>query len=203
MIFRRFLDVYQCSDLLRLMCLLWCFGGGGWRYRCVASILLDMIWGWYGTLFVMFFHMFIDAWISHCEMIAFMCGDMVRASVWSVVMCLVCWPAICFVGFGLPGIGFVWSGPSVLIDGSWSRLSGGFCLCSSVGVSTVLVRSSWYTWAGLNSFALFCFAQVWSVRFGLHWFGRGCSAPGRLVLVELGLVLFALVCSGVAHSALL
>ena len=86
---------------------------------------------------------------------------------------------------------------------SWSRLSGGFCLCSSVGVRTVLVRSPCYTWAGLISFALFCFAQVWSVRFGLHWFGRGCSAPGRLVLVELGLVLFALVCSGVAHSALL
>ena len=90
MIFRRFLDVYQCSDSLCSKCLLLRFGGGGGRYRCVASILLDMIWGWYGTLFVMFFHMYIDAWISHCEMIAFMCGDMVRASVWSVVMCLVC-----------------------------------------------------------------------------------------------------------------
>ena len=46
------------------------------------------------------------------------------------------------VRFGLPGLGFMWSGPSVLIDGSWSRPSGGFCLCASVGVRTVLVRSS-------------------------------------------------------------
>ena len=60
------------------------------RYRFVAYILLDMIWVWYCTLFVMIFPMRIDAWISHFETIAFMCGDMVRASVWSVVMCLVC-----------------------------------------------------------------------------------------------------------------
>ena len=60
------------------------------RYRFVASILLDMIWGWSCTLFVMIFHMLIDAWISHFETIAFMCGDMVRASVWSVVIGLVC-----------------------------------------------------------------------------------------------------------------
>ena len=52
-------------------------------------------------------------------------------------------------------------------------------------------------------FALFCFAQVWSVRFGLHWFGRGCSATGRLVVVDLSPVLFALVCSGLVWSALL
>ena len=90
MIFRRFLDVYQCSDSLYSKCLLLRFGGGSGRYRCVASILLDMIWGWYGTLFVMFFHRYIDAWIYHCEMIAFVCGDMVRASARSVVMCLVC-----------------------------------------------------------------------------------------------------------------
>ena len=32
--------------------------------------------------------MFIDAWISHF-VIAFMCGEMVRASVWFVVICLV------------------------------------------------------------------------------------------------------------------
>ena len=30
-------------------------------------------------------HMFIDAWISHFEVSACMCGEMVRASVWSVV----------------------------------------------------------------------------------------------------------------------
>ena len=41
------------------------------------------------------------------------------------------------------------------------------------------------------SFALFCLTQVWSVGFGLPWFGR-CSALGRRVLVGLGLVLFAL-----------
>ena len=35
-------------------------------------------------------HMFIDAWISHFEVIAFMCGEMVRALVWSVVIGLVC-----------------------------------------------------------------------------------------------------------------
>ena len=40
--------------------------------------------------FVMIFHMFIDAWISHFEVIAFMCGEMVRAMVWSVVIGLVC-----------------------------------------------------------------------------------------------------------------
>ena len=86
MIFRRFLDVYQCSDSLCSKCLLLRFGGGSGRYRCVASILLDMIWGWYCTLFVMIFHMLIDAWVSHFETIAFMCGDMVRASVWSIVI---------------------------------------------------------------------------------------------------------------------
>ena len=35
-------------------------------------------------------HMFIDAWISHFEVIAFMCGEMVRALVWSVVIGMVC-----------------------------------------------------------------------------------------------------------------
>ena len=60
------------------------------RYRFVASILLDMIWVWSCTLFVMNFQMILDDWISHFETIAFMCGDMVRASVWSVVMGLVC-----------------------------------------------------------------------------------------------------------------
>ena len=90
MIFRRFLDACQCSDSLCSKCLLLGFGGGGGRYRCVAATLLNMIWGWYCTLFVMIFHMFIDAWISHFEVIAFMCGEMVRAIVWSVVIGLVC-----------------------------------------------------------------------------------------------------------------
>ena len=82
------------------------------------------------------------------------------------------------------------------------------CLVVSVCVRLLVSVLSWLgrpdiTWAGLISFALFCFAQVWSVRFGLHWFGRGCSAPGRLVVVDLSPVLFALVCSGLVHSALL
>ena len=88
--FRRFLDVYQCSDSLCSKYLLLRFGGGGGRYRCVAATLLDMIWGWSCTLFVMIFHMLIADWISHFEPMAFMCGDMVRASVWSVVIGLVC-----------------------------------------------------------------------------------------------------------------
>ena len=41
-------------------------------------------------MFVMIFHMLIDALISHFEAFAFMCGDMVRASAWSVVISLVC-----------------------------------------------------------------------------------------------------------------
>ena len=77
---------------------------------------------------------------------------------------------------------------------SWSRLSDCFCPCWSGGVRAVLVWSSWYNWAGLISFALFCFA---------HWFGRGCSVPGRCVVVALSLVLFALFRSGVVRSALL
>ena len=43
---------------------------------------------------------------------------------------------------------------------SWSRLSGRFCPCWSGGVRAVLVWSSWYNWAGLISFALFCFAHL-------------------------------------------
>ena len=36
----------------------------------------------------------------------------------------------------------------------------------------------------------------------LHWFGRGCSVPGRCVVVALSLVLFALFRSGVVLFAL-
>ena len=35
-------------------------------------------------------HMLIDAWMFPFEVIAFMYGEMVRASVWSVVIGLVC-----------------------------------------------------------------------------------------------------------------
>ena len=75
MIFRRFLDVYQCSDSLCSKYLLLRFGGGGGRYRCVAATLLNMIWVWSCTLFVMIFHMLIDVLISHFEVIAFMCDE--------------------------------------------------------------------------------------------------------------------------------
>ena len=66
------------------------FWGRQWEISlcCFHPFGYDL--GWYCMLFVMIFHMLIDAWMSHFEMIAFMCGDMVRASVWSVVMCLVC-----------------------------------------------------------------------------------------------------------------
>ena len=50
--FRRFLDVYQCSDSLCSKCLLLRFGGGGGRYRCVAATLLNMIWVWFVCHFV-------------------------------------------------------------------------------------------------------------------------------------------------------
>ena len=83
MICHMFIHVLIKCSLLR-------FGGGGGRSRCVVATLLDMIWVWSCTLFVMIFHMFIDAWISHFETIAFMCGEMVRALVWSVVIGLVC-----------------------------------------------------------------------------------------------------------------
>ena len=43
---------------------------------------------------------------------------------------------------------------------SWSRLSDCFCPCWSGRVRAVLVWSSWYNWAGLISFALFCFAHL-------------------------------------------
>ena len=79
----------------------------------------------------------------------------------------------------------------------WRRLT--WILPASLGQ----IRHWRYAWSGLVSFALFCFAQVWFVRFGLHWFGRGCSSPGRRVVVDLSPILFALVFSGLVPSALL
>ena len=52
MVFRRLLDVYQCLDSLCSKCLRLRSGGGGGRYRCVAATLLNMIWMWSCTLFV-------------------------------------------------------------------------------------------------------------------------------------------------------
>ena len=104
----------------------------------------------------------------------------------------ICW-AWQLYWFGLLGFSFMRSGLTVR---SWSRLSGGFCLCSSVGARTVLVRS---VLIYLGRPDLVC--SVLLCSFSLHWFGRGCSVPGRCVLVELILVLFALFCSGVVQSA--
>ena len=81
--------IFHMLILVLIKCSLLRFWGGGGRYRCVASILLDMMWVWSCTLFVISFHMIIDVLISHFETIAFMCRDMLRASVWSVVIGLV------------------------------------------------------------------------------------------------------------------
>ena len=99
------------------------------------------------------------------------------------------------IWFGLPGFSFyeVWSDCSVLASSVWSFLSvlvwrGSYC--PGLVVLVYLVRPD----------------RVCSVllcSFSLHWFGRGCSVPGRCAVVELILVLFALFCSGVVHSALL
>ena len=58
---------------------------------------------------------------------------------------------VCLVSFSMRSGLTVWS---------WSRLSDCFCPCWSGGVRAVLVWSSWYNWAGLISFALFCFAHL-------------------------------------------
>ena len=109
MIFRRFLDVYQCSDSLCSKCLLLRFGGGGGRYRCVAATLLNVIWGWYCTLFVMFFtcSSLLGFCILECfEVIAFMSGDMAKSV--GLVCCdwsgLLTCGLVSFVRFGLPGM---------------------------------------------------------------------------------------------------
>ena len=65
-----------------------------WGRLCEISLCCLHPFGYdlgrYCTLFVVMFLMLINAWISHSETIALMCGDMVRASVWSVVIGLVC-----------------------------------------------------------------------------------------------------------------
>ena len=59
------------------------------RYRFVASILLDMIWGGLYVVCHDFSHVYRCLDFSF-ETIAFMCGDMVRALAWSVVIGIVC-----------------------------------------------------------------------------------------------------------------
>ena len=109
MILRRFLDVYQCSDSLCSKRLLLRFGGGGGRYRCVAATLLNVIWGWYCTFFVMFFtcSSMLGFRILECfEVIAFMSGVMAKSH--GLVCCdwsaLLTCGLVSFVRFGLPGM---------------------------------------------------------------------------------------------------
>ena len=109
MIFGRFLDVCQCSDSLCSKWLLLRFWRGGGRYRCVAATLLNVIWGWYCTLFVTFFSFssMLGFRILECfEVIAFMSGEMIKSH--GLVCCdwsgLLTCGLVSFVRFGLPGM---------------------------------------------------------------------------------------------------
>ena len=109
MIFHRVWDAYQCSDSLCSKCLLLRFGGGCGRYRCVAATLLNVIWGWYCTLSVMFFtcSSMLGVRILECfEVIAFMSGEMAKSH--GLVCCdwsgLLTCGLVSFVRFGLPGM---------------------------------------------------------------------------------------------------
>ena len=175
MIFRRFLDVYECSDSLclegfwtNLGAILGWFVEGLWAYinartHCVQSacffvlgevvwdipVLLPPSWIWCGCGLV--------RCLSCCSHV-YRCFDI---SFWSD--CFRVWRgqepcfgllwSVWFVdlwsghlcSIWFAWYGFVWPWPSVLIDLRWSHLSGRFCLCWSGGVPTVLVWSSWYT----------------------------------------------------------
>ena len=175
-----FSKVFGRISMLGLIVFKWLLlrsGGSGGRYRCVAATLLDMIWGWSCTLFVMIFHMLIDVLTSHFETITFVCWDTVRVSVWSVVMVWfldLCSGLLCSIWFSW--YGFLWSWPSVLIDCSWSRLSGRFCLCWFGGIRTLLVWSSWYTLfrSDLVCSVLLCPSLVCSLSSALVWSMRLC-----------------------------
>ena len=79
---------------------------------------------------------------------------------------------VCSVPFGFPGM------VSYGLDHLCRLIVLGL-VCLVVSVCAGLAGSvlSWFgrpdiPWSGLISFALFCFAQVLSVRFGLHWSGQ-------------------------------
>ena len=85
------------------------FWGGGGRYHCVAATLLNVFWGWYCTLFVMFFtcsSMLVFCILECFEVIAFMSGDMAKSV--GLVCCdwsgLLTCGLVSFVRFGLPGM---------------------------------------------------------------------------------------------------
>ena len=146
MICRRFWDVYQCVDSL---CLSDCFFVLGEVMGDIA-VLLPPSWIWFGgdlvrcsswffTRLSMFWYLIFKRLLSCVE---------TRWEFWFGLLWLVwfldlCSGLLCSIWFSW--YGFLWSWPSVLIDCSWSHLSGRFCLCWSGGVCTLLVWSSWYT----------------------------------------------------------
>ena len=194
-LFLGFWDVYQCLDSLCWKWLLWRFGGGGWRYRFVASIPLDMIWVCSCMLFVMIFHMLIDAWIFHFETIAFMCGGMVRALVWSVVIGLVCWPVVWAALFDL--VCLVWSRMVWTVCADWLVLVSSVWWFLSLPKSDLfdlvcigLVEAALLQ-AGLFSLGSVLSCSLWSVLVlpPLLYSRLACSVFwGWCVLVQLGLV---------------
>ena len=100
-----------------------------------------------------FIIMFIDAWSFQCEMIACMCGDMVRASAWSVVISLVCGPVVLSALFDL--VCLVWfrmlwtvcADWLVLVSSVWWFLSVLVCRCPYCPGQVVLLYQ-------INSLAL-------------------------------------------------
>ena len=178
MIFRRFLDVYECSDSLCLEGVWTYFGAilgwfveGLWAYinaRTHCKVLASSFWGrlceislccchplGYDVGVVLYVvynvvHTFTDVLISHFEVIAFMCDEMVRALFWSVVIGLVCWLVVWSALLDL--VCLVWFGLALTICADW------FALVSS----------------------------VWSFLSVLVW--RGPYCPGLVVLIYPGQV---------------
>ena len=195
MIFWRFLDVYQCSDSL---CLSDCFFVRGEVVGDIA-VLLPPSWIWFGVVLYVVRHDFSYAY--RCFDISFW-NDCLRVLRYGESFGGICcdglaYVLVCSVLFGFPGM--VSYGLDHLY---WLIVLGLVCLVVSVCAGLAGSVLSWFgspdiPWSDLISFAPFCFAQVLSLRFGLHWSGQWCSAPGRLVLVKLSSVLFALVCSDV------
>ena len=173
------LDVYQCSDSL---CLSHCFFvlGKWWEISIWFGGGLVRCSSWFFTCLSMFWHLILKRLLSCVE------------TRWEFRFGLLWWSGfltcvlVCSVLFGFPGM--VSYGLDHLY---WLIVLGLVCLVVSVCAGLAGSVLSWFgrpdiPWSGLISFAPFCFAQVLSVRFGLHWSGQWCSAPGRLVLVKLG-----------------
>ena len=202
MIFWRFFDVDRCADSLCVKCFLDVFGEVVWD----IALLLPSFWIWFGVVLYVACHDFSHAY--RCldfsfETIAFMCGDMARVSVWSVVIGLVCWPLVwpalfdlvCLVWFRM-----VWpicADWLVLVSSVWWFLFVFVCRCSYCAgqvvliiylgrhdlVCSVLLCPSLFCslWSALVWSSLLCSRQVccrWSqsrlVRSGVFWSGLLC-----------------------------